>query len=374
MTLPPSWNKYQFEPPPSFKSRALMKIINALTDEHNATLIVGGAVRDWQKGDPIKDIDLATSLTPQEVIKRLKACNIKTIPTGIKHGTVTALSHHENFEITTLRRDVTTDGRHAQVAFGKNWDEDWKRRDFTFNALYAHPDGSLYDPSGQGLKDLKDGTVRFIGEAEQRIREDYLRLIRFFRFYSLCGKGVDDKTLATLQKEKEGLDKISGERLWRELCLLLTHPAPLKAFEFMATLGILAKLSFTSPHINKNLHRLFALEKSSVMPALLPCRLATLIHEEKGIETFVNRFKPPKTMRIKLKLLLDEQMQNECVKNTPHCLRLFVHKHGNEQAQEFMLTCHALDIISQKRALKFIQRLNNYHLAPFPLKGRDLHS
>ncbi len=154
--------------------------------------VVGGAVRNHLMGEPVSDIDIACVETPEASQALLEAKGIKVVPTGIQHGTITAVMPSRQYEITTLRVDVTTDGRHADVAFTSDWIEDAKRRDFTVNALYADADGTVHDPLGTGLDDLKARRIRFIGDAAARISEDYLRVLRFFRFQARYGKGEPD--------------------------------------------------------------------------------------------------------------------------------------------------------------------------------------
>ncbi len=168
---------------------SLKRVVAALKDGHGGPRIVGGAVRDTLLGLRVSDVDVATILTPDEVIDRLEAARIKAIPTGLDHGTVTAVADARNYEITTLRRDVATDGRRAVVAFSTDWREDAARRDFTINALYADPEtGEIFDYFA-GLSDLEAGIVRFIGDADDRIAEDYLRILRYFRFLARYGHG-----------------------------------------------------------------------------------------------------------------------------------------------------------------------------------------
>ena len=187
---------------------------------------VGGAVRDSLAGRPVDDVDLATPLPPPSVLALLGAAGLTAIPTGIDHGTVTAVVDRRPFEITTLRRDVETDGRRAVVAFTEDWREDAARRDFTINALSADPDGRVYDYFG-GLDDLAAGRVRFVGSADLRVREDYLRLLRFFRFYARYGRPpADGEALAAAAHHAERLDRLSGERLHQELAKLLAPATP----------------------------------------------------------------------------------------------------------------------------------------------------
>src|ERR1700743_2625281 len=173
---------------PWMKAPETLAVMNALGDAR----FVGGVVRNALLGKPVDDIDIATPLTPDEVTKRLQASKLKAVPTGIEHGTITAVSNGRPFEVTTLRRDVATDGRRAVVAFTTDWSEDAERRDFRLNALYLDMQGRLYDPVGQGGADARAGRVIFVGDAAPRIREDYLRILRFFRFHAWYGRGAPD--------------------------------------------------------------------------------------------------------------------------------------------------------------------------------------
>lgn len=203
---------------------------------------VGGAVRDSLLGRPVNDVDLATTLLPEEVIRRLEAAGFKAIPTGIEHGTITAVVDHKTFEITTLRRDVSTDGRRATVAFSSDWAEDAGRRDFTINALFADGTGRIFDYT-DGIADLDPVRIRFIGNAEDRITEDYLRLLRFFRFHSHYGQTpMDVEALVAAQKLAPGLALLSAERVWAELKRLLAAPAPEEVLSAMAASGVLREV------------------------------------------------------------------------------------------------------------------------------------
>jgi poly(A) polymerase len=204
---------------------------------------VGGAVRDTLLDAPVKDIDMATQLVPQETMARLEAAGIRTIPTGIVHGTVTALLPEGGVEITTLRRDVSTDGRHATVAFSTAWREDAARRDFTINALYADPRTLAVTDFFGGLDDLAGRHVRFIGEADQRIREDYLRILRYFRFQARFGTlPADAEAERACAALAAGMKGLSRERIGWELLTLLGLPDPAPTVRRMAELGVLAQV------------------------------------------------------------------------------------------------------------------------------------
>lgn len=204
--------------------------------------MAGGAVRNALIGEPVADIDIATTNLPDETIARAEAAGFKTVPTGKEHGTITVVANHQPFEVTTLRDDIETDGRHAKVSFGKDWKRDAERRDFTFNALYAQADGQVIDLVG-GLKDLEERRVRFIGDAEARIGEDYLRILRFFRFFATYGAGRPDaEGLKACAKLKDGMSRLSAERVWAEIRRLLGARDPSRALLWMRTTSVLSTI------------------------------------------------------------------------------------------------------------------------------------
>ncbi len=227
------------------RSEAELKQTDWLHDEATQTLLtafkeagceirfVGGCVRDALLGTPVHDIDAATPALPEEVIQLCENAWIKTIPTGIKHGTVTAIVQHVQFEITTLRKDVDCDGRHAEVSYTDSWEEDALRRDFTMNALYCDGEGQVYDYT-DGVVDAYAGRIRFIGDAEARIQEDALRILRFFRFFASHGTPpVEERGLEACQKHAKLLRKLSGERVCQEMLKLLSTEDPLPALKAM---------------------------------------------------------------------------------------------------------------------------------------------
>ncbi len=223
-------------------SPATTAVLDALQADGSDVRFVGGCVRDAVQGFPIKDVDLATPDRPEKVMALLKAAGLKAVPTGIDHGTVTAVSLGEVYEITTLREDVETDGRRAKVSYTDDWVRDAARRDLTMNALSCRPDGTLFDPFG-GLNDLRNGRVRFVGDARERIAEDYLRLLRFFRFHAYYGVGKLDPEGITAAKElASNLSSLSGERVREELLRLMAAKNPLPALEAMFTVGAIRVL------------------------------------------------------------------------------------------------------------------------------------
>src|SRR5690349_12612045 len=221
-------------------------VIAALAKTGIAVRVVGGCVRAALLGCAIADIDIATPARPEAVIAALEKAGIKPVPTGIEHGTVTAVVSDpeppRHFEITTLRRDVETDGRWARVAFDADWTEDAARRDFTINAIYLDPDGTLHDPVG-GIADLEAHRVRFVGEPAQRIAEDVLRVLRYYRFEARFGTGTGDAAARSACRAAAPLlPKLSAERVAQELTRLLAVPDPLPSLRMMAEDGVLAAI------------------------------------------------------------------------------------------------------------------------------------
>lgn len=224
-------------PPPAFLAEPRLAAVMAALPEAR---VVGGAVRDALAGFPVADIDLATPAEPAQVTAALRRAGLKAIPTGLAHGTVTARAGGRGYEVTTLRRDVTTDGRHAVVAFTADWCADAARRDFTLNALSMTSDGAVFDYFG-GIEDLRAGRVRFVGDPARRIAEDYLRILRFFRFHARYARTEPDAASVTAIKAGiPGLSRLSPERIWGELRRILAVPDPHATVALMAKLGVLA--------------------------------------------------------------------------------------------------------------------------------------
>ncbi len=233
--------------------------------------VVGGCVRNALLGQPVTDVDFTTDTLPEQVMELAQTAGLRAIPTGISHGTVTVVSQGDGFEITTFRRDVRTDGRHAQVAFARTMQEDAHRRDFTINALYADRDGNVRDPLG-GLADIRAGRVRFIDDPHARIREDYLRILRFFRFHAWYGNpenGIDAEALAACATHADGIDNLSHERIGNEMRKLLAAPDPAPSLASMQGSGVL----------------------HHVLPGASTALLAVLVHLEQQME------EPPRWLR-----------------------------------------------------------------------------
>jgi poly(A) polymerase len=249
----------RIEPQPWMEAPETRAVLDALGAGAAAVRFVGGCVRDAVAGRAISDIDLATDAPPERVVELLEAAGLKAVPTGIDHGTVTAVSAGRPYEVTTLRHDVETDGRHAVVAFTDDWEADAARRDFTMNALSLESDGLLHDPFG-GVADLRAGRVRFVGDPNRRIGEDVLRLLRFFRFYAHYGSPPPDPdSLAACREMAHLLPRLSAERVRVELLKLLAAPDPASVVRLMRDEGVLEHFLAQATAIDR-LARLVAAE------------------------------------------------------------------------------------------------------------------
>jgi poly(A) polymerase len=267
-----------------------------------STRFVGGCVRNAVMGREASDIDLATELTPDAVVSALEAAGIRHIPTGIDHGTVTAIFEKRPYEITSLRRDVKTDGRRAVVAFTTDWAEDAQRRDLTFNALYADYSGRVFDPTGLGLIDLAERRFRFVGNAGARVREDYLRILRYFRFLAWYGEGgtAEAASLAACRDHASGLSTLSAERVWSEIKKLLSAPSPARAVRIMLTQNVLEEILPEASNA-EGLERLAALERREGLGADPLLRLMAMASRDPlQIARLVKRLKMSKAETTRL--------------------------------------------------------------------------
>ena len=245
-------------PQPWMTAPGARRILDALTRDGARVRFVGGCVRNALIDAAVGDLDVATPDDPEIVTDLLSAAGLKAIPTGYEHGTVTAVTGDTVIEVTTLRRDVETDGRHASVEFTTDWAADARRRDFTMNAIYADLDGTLFDPVG-GVEDLKAGRLRFIGDARTRIGEDYLRILRFFRFHAWYGQGpLDADGLAAVAAMAGGLSQLSAERVQKEIMRLLGAPASAPhlsaTINAMSTSGVLTHVLPEAVHVDRFRH------------------------------------------------------------------------------------------------------------------------
>ncbi len=355
------------------RARATQTVVAALQagDTDEVARFVGGCVRNTLLGRGVDDVDIATRLEPQTVIARLEAAGLKAVPTGLDHGTVTGIAFGKPFEITTLRQDVRTDGRHAQVTFTQDWAQDARRRDFTMNALYAGADGTLHDPLG-GLPDLEAGQVRFIGDAVTRIREDYLRILRFFRFQAWYGRSQPDaEALAAITAEREGLAGLSGERVQKELFKLLQADDPVPALRAMAESGVLEGVL---PEV-KSLDHLAALvpiEQELMLPPDSVRRLASLLSDRVRLPNgFAARLKLSNAVRTRLTGLLigDWDMID---KAEGAALRVLIYDAGVDRTADLRLLAAAACHSGADAVADTFDALRRWDAPEFPLKGADI--
>ncbi len=316
---------------------ALMQKINAeagadLNDP--AILIVGGPVRNAVLGLPVHDWDLATKLRPQQVMACLQAAGIKVVPTGIEHGTVTVVLEGCSFEITTLRRDVETDGRHADVEFTDAWEEDAKRRDFTMNTLLADAGGRVYDPIGCGIEDAKAGRLRFVGDPEIRIKEDHLRILRYFRFLAFYGQGeMDEKAMQACIANAGSLAQLSKERVTHELLRLLEAESPLWILEILNENNVLSGL-FKANTEQKEMEKLIENE-SSLSVAQPLARLLFFVGRE-NLEQLQSALRLSKKQWVYLSRLKMALASRDKVSEAS--MREILYRYGRDVAQGWFLS------------------------------------
>lgn len=337
--------------------------------EEPQALFVGGCVRNALMGRPVEDIDIASVQEPDIVMARLQESGIKAIPTGIDHGTVTAVCDGQVFEITTLRRDDKTDGRRAIVSFTQDWLEDARRRDFTVNTLLADCRGQIYDPLGEGLSDLAAGKIRFVGAADKRIAEDYLRILRFFRFHALYGEGDFDK--GALKACEKAADKISGlsrERISQEFFKIMISDSPVEILEIMFAHGVLKEFAFKN--YDAEFLRHFCMFQSRYGLTALP-RLFVMA----GLD-FAN-IKAMEKYVIFPKVFLRDMQALAGVLSLPdladdHAVKVAVYKYGRSLTAQALMIELANDRVMNGYAPKALEIVQRWDIPMFPLSGGDL--
>jgi poly(A) polymerase len=345
------------------KTRA---VLDALAAGGVDARFVGGAVRDALLGLPIGDIDIATPTPPERVTELLEKAGIRVVPTGLAHGTVTAVIPPRHFEITTLRRDVETYGRRARVAFDADWAADAARRDFTMNAIFLAPDGAVYDPVG-GLADLRAGRVRFVGDPATRIAEDVLRLLRYYRFEARFGSGDgDEPARAACRAAAHLLPTLSAERVAQELIRLLETPDPSRALQMMAEDGALAVVLPEARHLDR-LQRMIAIEPES--DALR--RLAALIEADAdGAAALAERLHFPNAWRERLRgltppLPLDPRADAAAQRRALYRL-------GAERYRDTALLLAADGSMSTEPLVGLLALARDWTAPEFPISGHDV--
>jgi poly(A) polymerase len=347
-------------------------VFGALSGDGAETRAVGGAVRDALLGLEVTDVDFATTAVPEKVMARARGAGLKAIPTGLAHGTVTVVADGTAFEVTTLRRDVETFGRHATVAFTQDWAEDAQRRDFTLNALYAEADGTLYDPL-HGYEDLAAGRVRFIGDARARIEEDYLRILRFFRFNAYYGRGpLDEGGLAACVRARAGLAQLSAERIWAELKRILIAPRAEAGIAALFDYGLLSDVLGGAPRLGR-LARMIAIEAAQGREASAPLRLAALcVFVAEDAPRLAARFKLSNADQALLALGANETFDRALPEEgaTKRLLyRLGAEAYAAKLALAWSASGAAADDADWARALTLPER---WQAPSFPLRGSDI--
>ena len=283
-------------------AKKIFEAINSYSEDSEVRY-VGGCVRKIIKKETIDDIDLATNLNPTEVCEALKNNEINFYETGIKHGTITAMIDEKKYEITSLRKDIKTDGRHAEVEFSKNWKEDASRRDFSINSIYSDKDGNLFDPFN-GKKDLEEGNINFIGDVEKRIQEDYLRILRYLRFYLNYSKNKHQpETLKNIKKNIHGISNISVERLIDELKKIINSAGFLNLFNDKESLELI-EIIFPQFNNIQNFKKLnsYALKNFSKLDFIFLLSLL-VVDGTDNTDYFIYKFKISKKDQKRLKLI-----------------------------------------------------------------------
>jgi poly(A) polymerase len=347
----------RIKPPAWMTDQASRALLTALKGDAR---FVGGCVRDTILEGPIGDIDIATPLFPEEIMRRLAAAKIKAVPTGIAHGTITAVTETRPYEITTLRRDVETFGRQARVAFSADWKEDSARRDFTMNALYLNGEGEVFDYH-DGIKDLRAGKVRFVGDPATRIREDVLRLLRFYRFHAWYGRGeADAAARAGCRASTPLLPTLSGERVQAELLKLLAAKDPLPSLAMMQEDGVLARIMPKT----RGLDVFALLIKIEPKPDALR-RLAALVASEG--DALARKLKFSNADRERLTAL------SEAVSLTSDAIeqRLLLHRMGRDLYVDRVLLTAAISG-ETANVKKLLDAAAKWKPVAFPLRGADI--
>jgi poly(A) polymerase len=363
---------------PSLKGAAWLErpetkaVFAALSRDGAETRAVGGAVRNAVLGLPVTEIDLATTALPEQVLELAAKAGLKAVPTGIDHGTITVIAGKTPFEVTTLRCDVETFGRHARIAYTTSWEEDARRRDFTLNALYADEDGTLFDPLG-GYADLAAGRVRFIGEAEDRIKEDYLRILRFFRLHAYYGRGeMDEAGLHASVKLRAGLAMLSAERVGGEFKRLLVAPQAMLAVEALFDYGILTDLLRGVPRLLR-FERLIAIEQANGVAPDASLRLAALaIFVREDVPRLVAQLRLSNAEQVVLALAAQESGRFPLPEEV--AAKAALYRLGPDEYRHFILLAWTgsgatFDDPAWRHALALPER---WQAPTFPLSGHDL--
>lgn len=348
----------------------VQKLFDVLETDGEQARIVGGAVRNHMIGSQLKsDVDFAVTTGPEETMARLKAAKIRVVPTGIEHGTVTAVLNDVGYEITTLRKDIETDGRHAVVAFGTDFEEDAKRRDFTINALYVDREGVVYD-FVDGLADIETMSLCFIGNADDRIAEDYLRILRFFRFFAWFGKHRPDADgLKASMRLKEGMKTLSAERIWAEMHKLFSAPDPSRALLWMRQVSVLTMLLPESEKWGIDaIPPLMEAEQAHDWPADPLIRLMAIVPKrQNSVNDIAARWRLSNAQRDRMRAwaALPAQLPKDDV-----ALRAMAYRHSKQAVIDGLYVQTAMQ--HDDELVSFAERIDAWDMPEMPIKGADL--
>ena len=355
------------------EAQLLFSYLNVAGEEDNVRF-VGGCVRRAIHGEDIDDIDLATSLKPSEIKEKLSDKNVKLIDTGISHGTITVILNGKKFEITSLRKDISTDGRHANVEFSNNWEEDANRRDFTVNAIYSDINGRIFDPL-DGISDLQNGTIKFIGNAEERIQEDYLRILRYFRFFIQYSKANHNpEIIQSIKKYINGINKISRERIFDELEKILKLGDFDKLFLDKNSKEIILNIFPQFKHYKRlNIFKGLNREIRNRFDKYLILALI-IVDETNDYEFFCHKYKVSKKISKKLENIAKnfENIKNKKFYSEEN-IKKIIYFSSKEDVIDLLLFSLCSDTrkknINIENLIKFVDA---YKIPKFPISGEDL--
>ena len=357
------------------KDKLCMKIFSLLNEKEDTARFVGGCVRDSIIGLKTNDIDIATKLNPEDVVKILGSESIKVIPTGIDHGTVSVFSKDFNFEITTLRSDISTDGRHAEVIFSDSWEEDSLRRDFTINSIYLKQNGELYDPHN-GIQNLKDKKIIFIGNPDERINEDYLRILRFFRFNAFYGNNnlkLSSDSIKACIKNKNKIKKLSSERVQNEFFKILNSSDPYFIVSIMRKIEIL-DLLFEHKVETKIFKKLLLIEKENSFSKNHILRFASLALKNKKINSNnLQMFNFSKKERKELYLLTNQEFEIHNKLNKSD-IKKILYSIDRKTLKDMAKLSWALsnNRVTNKNWKNVLSQIDKVAIPIFPLKAKDI--
>lgn len=359
---PPEWMKYP-------ETVSIMEVLNRFEDEP-AALFVGGCVRNMLFDLPVDDIDIASRLTPEEVTKRLENASIKVVPTGIEHGTVTAVVNNRSYEITTLRKDIKTDGRHAKVEFTTDWQEDAKRRDFTINTLLADIQGNIFDILGYAFTDISRQAILFVGDPRERIQEDYLRILRFFRFHANFGRDDPDReALAACKEFAPLIDKLSKERITQEFMKVLGADNPAPILIYMKSCNVLDDIMHErfDPSLMQGFCELQDKYKSvDLMARYLVLGLAGAnfysVLEKRFIFSVAQKKNYTKIKEVFEKLAEMSEIQ----------LKIMLYKHDKDAVTQAAMLHRILNNIDDDYLSFIMHIVERWEIPKFPISGQDL--